>query len=129
MALRERLCAVEPRVSARAGAEAVLEAVVETEKDLELLLTRRTETVGSHQGQVAVPSGGVEPGDEDLEATALREADEEVALLPSAVEVLGRLDAFPTVSDQVAVTPVVGWVRQLPPLRAQDAEVARGRRS
>ena len=114
-----------PRRIERPGAAAVLVPIVEAGDGLELLLTRRTETVGSHQGQVAFPGGGVEPGDADLEATALREAEEEVGLPRDRVEVLGRLDAFPTVTDRVAVTPVVGWIRALPSLTPQVEEVAR----
>lgn len=123
--LREKLSWHEPRVISRDGYAAVLVPIIAAPQGPELLLTRRTETVGSHRGQVAFPGGNAEPGDESAEATALREADEEVGLPPSAVEVLGRLDALPTVTDRVAVTPVVGWVAQLPTLSPQDEEVAR----
>ena len=62
-----------------------------------LLFTRRTETVQDHKGQVAFPGGGMEPQDADLVETALREAQEEIGLECSAVQVIGRLQPFPTI--------------------------------
>ena len=109
----------------RPGQAAVLVPIIDDGKGLRLLLTRRTDTVRSHKGQVAFPGGFVEPTDEDVIQAALREAHEEVALPPAHVEVLGLLDEFPTVTDKVAVTPVVGRVGQLPPLVPQPDEVAR----
>lgn len=79
----------------------------------------------THQGQVAFPGGFVHPGEGDPVQAALREAEEEVGLPREAVEVLGLLDDLPTRSDTVAVTPVVGRVAGLPPLRPQPEEVAR----
>src|SRR5207249_1662656 len=90
-----------------------------------LLLTRRTEDLPTHAGQVAFPGGLVEPGEDDPVNTALREAEEEVGLPRDVVEVLGLLDDFPTRTDTVSVTPVVGVLRSVPPLRALAAEVAR----
>src|SRR5699024_7510034 len=66
--------------------------------------------------------GGREAG-ESAEDTALREAQEETALPPEAVTLLGRLPRYPTTSAYM-VTPVVGYVAELPPLRAQPEEVA-----
>lgn len=103
----------------------VLVAVIEDGGPQRLLLTRRTETLSSHSGQVAFPGGNADPEDADIVATALREAQEEVALPPSAVEVLGLLDDFPTIRDDMAVTPVVARIKTLPPLRPEPQEVAR----
>ena len=58
-------------------------------------------------------------------ATALRESAEEVGLPASAVEILGQLDDFPTVTGDMVVTPIVGWISQLPNLVAAEDEVAR----
>jgi len=64
-----------------------------------------------HPGQIAFPGGGVELGDADLAATALREASEETGLDPGGVEVLGSLpDLHIPVSNNL-VTPVIGWWR------------------
>lgn len=74
-----------------------------------LLLTERAHTMRSHAGQVSFPGGRVEPGDADLAATALREANEEVGLVPSAVDVLGLLPAVNLSVSSHDVTPVLGW--------------------
>lgn len=104
---------------------AVLVPVIDDGGPLRLLLTRRTEDLPTHKGHVAFPGGGVQPDDASLEAAALREAHEEVGLPAEACEVLGLLDDMPTVNFSMAVTPVVAWVRALPPLRADPREVAR----
>lgn len=77
-----------------------------------LLFARRTDSVRKHKGEIGFPGGRVEPGEVPREA-ALREAREEVALDPAAVEVLGELDERPVVTRFV-VTPVVGLVRRPP---------------
>ena len=99
--------------------------VLITDGEERLLLTRRTDGLPTHKGQVAFPGGGWEAGDVDAIAAALREAEEEVGLRASAVEVLGLLDDLPTVHGDVAVTPVVARVSRLPALRAEPGEVAR----
>lgn len=104
---------------------AVLVPIIDDEAGPRLLLTRRADTLASHTGQVAFPGGKVDPTDVDAEAAALREAQEEVGLPPDAVDVLGWLDDFPTIRATLVVTPVVGLVRALPPLRAEPGEVAR----
>ena len=87
-----------------------------------LLFTRRTETVEQHKGQICFPGGRCEDA-EEARAGALREAFEEVALEPAAVEVLGTLDDYPSISGYI-VTPVVGLVREPPAgFRPQETEV------
>jgi 8-oxo-dGTP pyrophosphatase MutT (NUDIX family) len=87
-----------------------------------VLFTRRTELVPHHKGEISFPGGGREPA-EDAVAAALREAEEEVGLPASRVEVLGTLDDVPSIARYV-VTPVVAAVRE-PPERfsAQAFEV------
>ena len=89
------------------------------------MLTRRTEDLPTHKGHVAFPGGGVHADDASIEAAALREAFEEVGLPAAACDVLGLLDDMPTVNFSMAVTPVVAWVRALPPLCVDPREVAR----
>ena len=67
-------------------------------EDPHLLFTQRTFTVRDHQGQISFPGGVQDPGDPDLLTTALRETEEEIALHPDAVEVLGRLNPVETVT-------------------------------
>jgi len=123
--LRERLPGRPRRALGRPQRAAVLVPIVDDGQGLRLLLTRRTEDLPTHAGQVAFPGGLVEPGEDDPKGTALREAEEEIGLPREAAEILGLLDDFPTRTDTIAVTPVVGVLRRLPPLRAREAEVAR----
>ncbi len=123
--LRHRLPGRRRRLLERPQRAAVLVPIADDGGPLRLLLTRRTEDLPTHAGQVAFPGGLVEPGEDDPVKTALREAEEEIGLPPGAVEVLGLLDDFPTRTDTVAVTPVVGVLGRVPPLHAGAAEVAR----
>ena len=123
--LRDRLPGRRRRVLERPQRAAVLVPIVDDGGALRLLLTRRTEDLPTHAGQVAFPGGLMEPGEDEPVRTALREAEEEIGMPADAVEVLGLLDDFPTRTDAVAVTPVVGVLRRLPLLRARAAEVAR----
>ena len=78
-----------------------------------VLLTRRTDTVEHHKGQISFPGGGVHDEDADLAATALRETWEEVGVRPEHVELLGRLDDIITISDY-HVAPYVGVLLKTP---------------
>ncbi|MGH8225853.1 MAG: NUDIX hydrolase [Gammaproteobacteria bacterium] len=102
---------------------AVLIALVEQETGPGVLLTRRHDELAQHGGQVAFPGGAVEAGDASAERTALREAEEEVALVPERVRLLGRLPCYPTTTGYL-VTPIVGHVAGMPTLQAQPEEVA-----
>lgn len=85
---------------------AVLVALVPRGDATHVLLTRRTETLSAHAGQVSFPGGRIDPGDADPVAAALREADEEVAIAASLLEPLGYLDPFDTITG-FRVLPVV----------------------
>ncbi|NDO80128.1 CoA pyrophosphatase [Citrobacter sp. NCU1] len=74
-----------------------------------LLLTQRAVHLRKHAGQVAFPGGAVDSSDASLIAAALREAQEEVAIPPEAVEVIGVLPPVDSVTG-FRVTPVVGII-------------------
>lgn len=87
---------------------AVLIAVVDRAEP-GVILTRRTDTLRNHAGQIAFPGGRIDPCDASAVAAALREAEEEVALPPASVTVIGAADRYRTVSG-FDVTPVIGVV-------------------
>lgn len=89
---------------------AVLVGFVDRADGPTVLLTQRTAHLADHAGQVSFPGGRVEEEDADITAAALREAEEEVGLRPSSVEVAGTLEDHGTVSG-FRVTPVVGVIR------------------
>jgi 8-oxo-dGTP pyrophosphatase MutT (NUDIX family) len=102
---------------------AVLVPVVCVPDGLCILLTRRTETVETHKGQIAFPGGMVDETDRDRVHTAVREAEEELGIPQSMVEPIGMLDDLPTPTG-FCITPVVGLLPSLPPLHLSPGEVA-----
>ena len=88
-----------------------------------LILTQRPDTMRRHPGQVAFPGGRVDPDDTSVVATALREADEEVALPPDAVTVIGTLAPYRTVTG-FQIVPVLAVIAPDLPLVPHDREVA-----
>jgi len=104
-------------------AAAVLVPLVQRPHGLQVLLTRRTEHLRDHAGQISFPGGRCEPQDTDAVATALRETHEEVGILPAEVEVLGRLPDYHTVTSYV-VTPIVGLLLPGHRLVPDPSEVA-----
>ncbi|MDN0084001.1 CoA pyrophosphatase [Crenobacter sp. SG2305] len=90
-----------------------------------VLLTRRADNLSQHPGQVSFPGGKVDPHDAGPVAAALREAHEEVGLDRAAVQVVGMLPLYNTITNFV-VTPVVGLIAppvQLTPAPGEVAEV------
>ena len=75
-----------------------------------LILTKRASHLQHHPGQIAFPGGKVDVGDADVEATALREAEEEIGLSPEKVQILGRLPAHETVTG-FQISPILGHIR------------------
>lgn len=92
---------------------AVLVPLVARAEGMTVLLTQRTAHLKNHAGQISFPGGRSEDEDDGPIATALRESHEEIGLPAAAVDVLGRLDDYVTVTN-FRVTPVVGLVA--PPL-------------
>ena len=108
-------------LSAPSVSAAVLIAITDRE-DPGVLLTRRPETMRRHPGQVAFPGGRVDPEDADATAAALREAYEETALPPGAVDVIGAVDRYRTVTGY-EITPILGVIPPDLVLRANADEV------
>ncbi|MDP2821611.1 MAG: CoA pyrophosphatase [Sulfuritalea sp.] len=104
-------------------AAAVLVPVIVRETGLTMLLTQRTAHLRDHGGQVSFPGGRSEASDASAEATALREAEEEVGIASSQVEILGRLPEYRTGTGFV-ITPIVGLVTPPLNLKLDDFEVA-----
>lgn len=102
---------------------AVLIAIQSTDSGPHVILTERASTLKHHAGQVAFPGGKRDEGDASLEETALREADEEIGLLPENVQVLGRMPPHETVTG-FTVTPVIGIVRDAFTPKPDHNEVA-----
>jgi 8-oxo-dGTP pyrophosphatase MutT (NUDIX family) len=94
-------------------AAAVLVPLLPRPEGLHVLFTERSKELRSHAGQISFPGGSMDVGDADSQATALREAYEEVGLREEHVEVLGAMDDCPTFVTGFVITPVVGVVDPL----------------
>ena len=77
---------------------------------LHAVFTKRREDLRRHPGEISFPGGRRDDTDADLQATALREAEEEIGLPPSAVQMLGALQPTPTIVTGYAVYPFVGLI-------------------
>jgi 8-oxo-dGTP pyrophosphatase MutT (NUDIX family) len=101
---------------------AVLAPFYEEEGELLVVLTRRSPRLRSHTHQVSFP-GGTRDEAESLEETALREAEEEIALDPCTVELVGELDRLHTFTSGSVIVPFVGLLPGRPDLVASPSEV------
>ena len=100
----------------------VLIPLIATDDGWSILFTRRSESLAVHSGQIAFPGGAVEDG-ESLPDAAVREAEEEVGIPPSYVEIVGRLDDLITNSGYL-VAPFVGVIHEPIEYVMQESEVA-----
>ena len=125
--LRAALAAYEPlRLERQPGHElaGVLLLLFEQNSEPHIVFQKRTDHVRDHKGQISFPGGAMDPEDDDVLATALRETHEEIGAAPDDVEVLGRIDDHVTISNFL-VTPYVGWLSHYPyPWAFSDDEVA-----
>ncbi|WP_117234648.1 CoA pyrophosphatase [Vibrio maerlii] len=88
---------------------AVLIALVERPNGLQVIFTKRASHLRHHPGQISFPGGKFEQTDGSLAYTAIREAEEEVGIPSSMIEVVGQLPTLPTIS-QFLVTPIIAFV-------------------
>ena len=95
----------------------------DAEGELRIVLVVRADDGGQHGGQLGLPGGRPEPGDADLLATALREAEEEVGLQPDAVEFVAALEPFATRATGWLVHPFLGRVPADTAWRLQETEI------
>ena len=118
LAGRERVRIADPRLRCAA----VLLPLLWKGGQWHVAVTQRTHNVEHHRGQISFPGGACEAYDNGHLDTALRETQEEIGVPPEAVEVLGTLDDFPTITHFV-VTPFVGIIPHPFAYRVNQAEV------
>jgi 8-oxo-dGTP pyrophosphatase MutT (NUDIX family) len=111
-----------PELRAEADVPAAVLIAITDRPDPGVILTVRREHLRTHAGQIAFPGGRLDDGENAIGA-ALREAHEEILLDPAAVDVVGRIEPYRTVTGYV-VTPVIGVIAPDLPLEAHEHEVA-----
>lgn len=102
---------------------AVLIPIVDRDSGLTVILTRRTDDLPDHAGQISFPGGRIDLCDEGPVDAALRETEEEIGLERAQISVLGQLDTCLT-GTGFSVTPVVGFVQPPFALKPNSREVA-----
>ena len=102
---------------------AVLLALYPVDGELRIVLQKRSWHVEHHKGEISFPGGMVDEDDESRLETALREADEEMGINPGDVQVLGRLDDTPTISDFM-ISTFVGAIPSPYTFTPSEVEVA-----
>lgn len=112
------------RHSSPARPGAVLICLYEEDEEIKFPLIKRTEYAGTHSGQVSLPGGKCEPG-EDTVTTALREAGEEIGINRAGLRIIGTLSDFFVIPSNFIVTPVVAVASAVPLLQPDPREVTR----
>jgi 8-oxo-dGTP pyrophosphatase MutT (NUDIX family) len=102
---------------------AVLIGMIERSNGWQVLLTKRTESMSNHAGQVAFPGGRIDQEDASVFAAGLRELEEEVGIAAHDVQIIGALDRFVTISNYT-VTPILAIINPTAQASPQEAEVA-----
>ena len=102
---------------------AVLVPLVVHEDGLNVMLTKRTDHLNNHGGQISFPGGRVDDSDRDALHTALRETEEEVGLHSKDIEIIGELDEY-IVGTGYLVNPIIGVIEPPFELTPHEGEVA-----
>ena len=105
-------------------ASSVLILLFEENNSFNFILTLRSTKVETHKGQISLP-GGVQEKNESLKDTALREAEEEIGVLPKTIEIIGELSSICFPFSGYKVHPYVGWASAPPKLIPSAHEVER----
>jgi 8-oxo-dGTP pyrophosphatase MutT (NUDIX family) len=113
----------DPRHEAAAG-DRLASVLVPLVEGTTLLFTKRTEHLPRHPGEISFPGGLQHDEDADIQATALRETEEELGIAPSTVDVLGALPSFHTFVSSILIVPFVGVLDPRPELRPNPGEIA-----
>ncbi len=103
---------------------AVLVPLFQKKKKTHILLTKRTDKVEHHKGQISFPGGAFNYEDLDCQTTALRETEEEIGIEMDSIEILGELDHIQTVTH-FRVCPYVGTIPYPYPFELSPFEVER----
>ncbi len=119
-----RVIGMPLKVPDNARPSAVLCMLFPVDGALNMLLMKRREDKGAHSGQVSFPGGSYEQSDADFKATALREAQEEVGILSSDVDILGALTPLYIPVSNFNVYPFVGYAGQRPIYNLSHNEVS-----
>ena len=125
-----KLAAYTSRLSFEAPAQAIQAAVMlllytdDQDRFSTVLIERVKHKKDKHSGQISLPGGRVDPGDEDLEACAMREAREEIGLQTDQIQILGRLTELYIPVSGFLVTPIVAFAKEIHNLTPQPTEVA-----
>ena len=116
--------APDQSISEQSGVAAAVLLPLSLQSDgLSVVLTRRSQHVAHHKGEMCFPGGVRESWDADERATALREAWEEVGIPPESVEVVGELASVQTRTG-FTIRPVVGYIPAPSPFRMNPREIA-----
>ncbi len=103
---------------------AVLIGLFQSDKGVEVILTRRSHQLTNHRGEISFPGGRLDEG-ETVIAAALRETQEEIGIDPSEAKVIAELSAMSTVVSNSHIVPVVARFEQRPEMQPMNSEVDR----
>tara|TARA_B110000438_G_C15766048_1_gene629673 strand:- start:566 stop:1189 length:624 start_codon:yes stop_codon:yes gene_type:complete len=85
-------------------------------------LTKRSQSVSHHKGQISLPGGKLERG-ESLQQAALRESEEEIGIISKNIHIIGALSYFNVPVSNFKILPFIGWIKDKPNLKIHDKEV------
>ncbi len=111
-----------PNTIEQAVPAAVLILLFPEKDDIHFFLTERTEDVEHHKGQISLPGGVWEAG-EQLHETALRETEEEIGVDQRSIQLMGGLTPFFTPVTGFLIHPFISWCQTKPQTNIQDLEV------